>query len=245
MQFSPISDKTKSSFNKERSKNTSFAAATKTCSPSKSSCPLKDGEHKVWQCSAFKKLKIPERHEVVKKANLCFSCLSSGHRKEQCKFNKTCGKDGCTKRHNRLLHSEDSKTSEKQVPKKAEAEVGSDAVLTANSCSGSLQIAPLRLSHGNKSCDTLAICDTGSTLSFVDKELRNELCVTGTASTLNIAGINGTKEMTTAKVKLQVSTPDLTESVIFHVHPQMYLGNKSYVYQALKKVRSLRCFAKK
>ena len=81
----------------------------------------------------------------------------------------------------------------KKENKVSEANIESDAVLTANACSGSLQLVPLRLSHGSKICDTLAICDTGSTLSFIDQSLQEALGLQGSRPTLNIAGINGTK----------------------------------------------------
>ena len=233
LQFGNAGDKTKSTTNKDKPKTTSFAASTDSSTKGKPSCPLKDGEHKLWQCELFKNMKLAERYETVKKYNLCFSCLSSGHRIGQCKSNRLCGKNGCGKHHNRLLHSEEKPDSSKMESKGADGEQP-NPVAIANSCSGSLQIVALRLSHGNKSCDTLAICDTGSTLSFVDATLKKELQAQGTGLTLNIAGINGTKQMQSEKVKLEITTPTARETVLFHVHPSMFLGNKSYDYHSIK-----------
>ena len=101
-----------------------------------------------------------------------------------------------------------------------------DAVITANSCSGSLQIVPIILSSGTTSIDTMAICDTGSQLSFVDKSIRDQLDAQGNVLTLKIAGINGTKETISEKVRIKVKTPNVSESVTFHVHPSMYRGSK-------------------
>ena len=92
----------------------------------------------------------------------------------------------------------------------------------------------LRLSHRNKPCDTLAICDTGSTLFFNDSTLKKELQAQGTGLTLNIAGINGTKQIQCKKVKLENTTPTARETVLFHVHPSMFLGNKYYDYHSIK-----------
>ena len=91
--------------------------------------------------------------------------------------------------------------------------------MTANACSGSLQIVSITLSIGATSIETMAICDTGSTLSFMDKDIRNQLVVQGNAIRLNIAGINGTKEMDSERVSIKVTTMNLLESVMFHVHP--------------------------
>ena len=233
LQFGNAIDKTKPTTNRDKPKTTSFAASTDSSTKGKPSCPLKDGEHKLWQCELFKNMKLAERYETVKKYNLCLSCLSSGHRIGQCKSNRLCGKNGCGKHHNRLLHSEEKPDSSKMESKGADGEQP-NPVAIANSCSGSLQIVALRLTHGNKSCDTLAICDTGSTLSLVDASLKKELQAHGTGLSLNIAGTNGTKQMQSEKVKLEITTPTARETVLFHVHPSMFLGNMSYDYHSIK-----------
>ena len=174
---------------------------------------------------------MAERHEAVRKCNLCFLCLGSGHRIWQCPSNRTCGKDGCSKRHKFLLHSEDKRPINRNESNgKSETANFADAVLTASSYSGSWQTVPITLSSGNTLIETMAICDTGSTLSFVDKNLMDQLDVPGSSVTLNIAGFIGTKEMASEKERIKVTTPNVSESVVFHVHPSMYLGNKSYDY---------------
>ena len=82
--------------------------------------------------------------------------------------------------------------------------------------------------------DTMAFFHTASTLSFVHKDIRNQLDLQGNALTLNIAGIIGTKEMASEKVRIKVTTPYVSESVKFTVHPSIYLGNKSYDYKDLR-----------
>ena len=209
-QFGSSNDKAKPTFNNDKPKTTSFAATSDSGFSTKRQCPLKDGEHKIWQCEKFKTLKIAERHEAVRKCNLCFSCLGSGQRIGQCKSNRTCAKDGCSKRHNILLHSDDKKpNNQKESHTKGETANNVDAVLTANSCSGSLQIVPITSSKRNIAIETMAICDTGSTLSFVDKSLRDQLDVPGNSIVLNIAGINGTNEMVSEKVRIKVTTPSV------------------------------------
>ena len=236
LQFGSTSDKASANFTRNRTKSTNFAATSYSSSPTKTQCSLKDGEHKIWQCEKFRKTKLAERHDTGKKCNLCFFCLSTGHRISQCKANRNCGKDGCSKRHNILLHSDDNKPEiQKKQNSNIETTNNADAVLTANSCSGSLQIVPIILSSGTASIDTMAICENGSTLSFVDKSIWDQLHAQGNAITLNIAGINGTKEMISEKVRIKIKTPNVSESVIFHVHPSMCLGSKLYNYNDLKR----------
>ena len=100
-----------------------------------------------------------------------------------------------------------------------------DAMTTANACRGSLQIVPISLSNDATSSVTMVICDTVLTLSFVSKKIKNQLVFQGNAIKLNIAGINGTKEMHSERVSIKVTTTTLLDSVKFHVEPSMYLGH--------------------
>ena len=44
--------------------------------------------------------------------------------------------------------------------------------------------------------------------------------------------------MVSEKLRIKIRTPSVSESVMFHVHPSMYLGNKSYNYKDLKRKHS-------
>ena len=74
--------------------------------PKKNGCPHCDGPHALWKCEDFKMQEIKTRYMIVKNKNLCFHCLSRGHRDKDCTFNKDkkCGIENCTYYHNRLLH---------------------------------------------------------------------------------------------------------------------------------------------
>ena len=151
-------DKAKSNFKEDKPKNTSYAATSDSDSPTKTQCPLKDGERKIWQCEKFKKVMIAERQEAVRKSNLYFSCLGSEHRIGQCKANQTCVKDGCSKPHNLFLHSDEKKSNNpKESNNKNETANNAEVVVTANSYSGCLQIVPMTLSSGKTSIETIAI----------------------------------------------------------------------------------------
>ena len=176
LQFGSASYTTKTSFKRDEPKNTSFAVTSDSGSLLKTQCLLKDTEHKIWQYDAFTKMKVSERHEAVKERNLCFSCLGSGHRIGHGKANRTCGKDGCSQRRNGLFHCDD-KRPEKQQNSSNDTNTEADTVLTANPCSGSLQIVPITLSIGATSIDTMEVCDTGLTFSFVDKDIKYQLDV--------------------------------------------------------------------
>ena len=47
-----------------------------------------------------------QRFEEVAKRRLCYHCLNKGHGIQNCKFHpdRTCGVDGCTAKHHKLVH---------------------------------------------------------------------------------------------------------------------------------------------
>ena len=107
-------------------------------------------------------------------------------------------------------------------------------MLIADSYSGSLRIASIIVSCGGTLFKKMVICDTGPTLSFVDKDIRDQLDSQGNALTPNIVGTNGRREMASENLGIKIITLNVSESVMFHFHPSMYLGNKSYDYNDLK-----------
>ena len=62
-------------------------------------CLFEDGNHPVSSCPKFAALTPDERAEAVKEKNLCFRCLKGGHRIRECRSQKSCGVDGCQKKH--------------------------------------------------------------------------------------------------------------------------------------------------
>ena len=69
-QFGSSNDKAKPTFNRDKPKTTSIVATSDSGSSTKTQCPLKDGEHKIWQCEKFRKMQLAQRLEAVRKCNL-------------------------------------------------------------------------------------------------------------------------------------------------------------------------------
>ena len=104
---------------------------------------------------------------------------------------------------------------------------------------GSLQILPIRL-HGNNDnyCDTWCLCDTGSTNSWVDKELVKKLGISGEKTQLKINGINGMSTMDTETIEINVGTKNPNfkrQNVVFYVHPNMQVGAEYHDINELKR----------
>ena len=70
-------------------------------------CHLCKGSHFTQNCEQLTSATTSERINIVKRANLCFNCLKSNHRLEDCRSShcKTCNK-----RHHSLLHFESEKS---------------------------------------------------------------------------------------------------------------------------------------
>ncbi|XP_055584794.1 uncharacterized protein LOC129737659 [Uranotaenia lowii] len=65
-------------------------------------CPFYGGEpHSAFMCQKFLKLKLSERHEMVKRHGLCFNCFSSAHMLRAC-TRGNCRQ--CQHKHHTLLH---------------------------------------------------------------------------------------------------------------------------------------------
>ena len=197
-------------------------------------CPLNDGEHKIWGCDKFKKQSPTDRYETVKKLKLCFCCLNT-HLIKDCKSERKCGFNGCIKKHNRLLHVEPIENKE-SANTAIENKASSSAVLATGS-SGVLQLVPITVRNSNLEVRTTALLDTGSTVSFIDEKLKSQLKLSGESTTMTIAGIHGMSEMSTEKVTAEIA-PFLLDKkgheITFCTHPKLNVGDREYNFHKLK-----------
>ena len=129
-------------------------------------------------------MKVLERGELVQKFRMCFNCLRPGHMSKDCK-SRTCSVPNCGKRHNRLLHSDPAK-------KETTASV-SDATtaVATNITQGGLPVVRIKLTNRDLSLNMLAMCYSGSSISFVDKSVVSKLQLQGRKASLSVAGIDG------------------------------------------------------
>ena len=90
---------------KEDDRPNASSSANETKQIQNNNCPLADGTHKIWNCPIFKSMNVTDRYAAVRKERLCYGCLGKGHAIKDCKVHP-CGINGGTKKHHRLLHSE-------------------------------------------------------------------------------------------------------------------------------------------
>ena len=241
VQFKTPFDK-KASGSTEKVKTSTFVANDqgKTTSSSNKRCPLKDWEHKIWMCSKFRQKTVNERYETLKKLKLCFCCLNSLLIKD-CKSERVCGVNGCTKKHNRLLHSDaqeiDKVTTDKKTEDSAPQIRADSSSMMSTGNNGFLQLIPISIGNEKKCVETIALCDTGSTVSFMNQSLVDLLRLKGKESVMSVAGIHGLSDMKTQIVTTKVGSSEAEtagETVTFCSHPNLNVGEKDYDFRKLK-----------
>ena len=114
-------------------------------------------------------INVRQRHDVLKKNRLCSECLSKTHSIKDCKTSP-CGISGCDKKHNLLLH-------EQKGNNRIDIQKRSTYSYRTSASSGLLLIVRLTLidPDTSKSVDTYALQDTGSTVTLIDKSLKEML----------------------------------------------------------------------
>ena len=230
----PNADRAKTSY-KEKAEGSTFAtSATNTANDNlktQRECALKDGKHPIWKCEKFKKMNVEEREQKAKELKLCFKCLSDAHQMRNCS-GRLCDVNGCGKPHHRLLHRPYKNEDQKQNVEKVD-EVSN---LSSMRCSGVLPVIPVSIGSGSKTVKTFALCDSGASLSFVDESLMKALNLTGQPVDLNVAGIHGTSDFSSKRLRVRIGDQDgkVKEDIMAYSHPDVNAGNRTYNLKKLK-----------
>ena len=230
----PNADRAKSNY-KEKAKGSTFATSTtNTASDNpkyQRECVLKDGKHPIWKCEKFKKMNVEERGQKAKELKLCFKCLSDAHQMRNCS-GRLCDVNGCGKPHHRLLHR-----PYKNVEQKKNVEnVDEVSNLSSMRSSGVLPVIPVSIGSGSKTVKTFALCDSGASMSFVDESLMKALNLTGQPVDLNVAGIHGTSDISSKRLRVKIGDQDgkVNEDIMAYSHPDVNAGNRTYNLKKLK-----------
>ena len=230
----PNADRAKSSY-KEKAKGSTLATSiTNTASDNSKyqrECVLKDGKHPIWKCEKFKKMNVEERGQKAKELKLCFKCLSDAHQMTNCS-GRLCDVNGCGKPHHRLLHRSYKNVEQKKIVENVDAVSN----LSSMKSSGVLPVIPVTIGSGSKTLKTFALCDSGASLSFVDESLMKALNLTGHPVDLNVAGIHGTSDISSKRLRIRIGDQDgkVNEEIMAYSHPNVNAGNRTYNIKKLK-----------
>ena len=200
-----------------------FTTTTSTPPGGGSTCSLCRGTHGLWMCEEFKTRSPDERADVVASNRLCFSCLRPDHRSRDCRTARSCGIEGCTLRHSRLLHG--SKRI-RRLPTSSSAAAGphpgavtSEAVIasvrreTRDCSSVLLQVVPVRVHGvGGRYRETLALLDPGAQTSLCCSSILDELHLRGESQPLRLNSVEAVgRERKSQRVQLDISPLAKTE----------------------------------
>ncbi|XP_065190905.1 uncharacterized protein LOC135821835 [Sycon ciliatum] len=175
----------------------SFHAAE---SPNPTACPVCSQDHQVWTCKEFKEMDVDKRWKVAKTHRLCYRCLGKGHRGADCQRKRKCGVDKCSDTHNYLLHRAvaiDTSRASNGTERGRTSETARTTT-TANIGAGarplSLRTLPVVLRNGDRNLRVNALLDDGSTQSYVNTEVADQLNLQGPMKRVSISTLNGAVE---------------------------------------------------
>ena len=123
-------------------------------------CQLADGIHKILNFPLFRNMSVNDWYAAVRKQHLCYGCLGKGPAIKDCKVN-ACGINGCFKKRNRLLHSENQMDEGNHA-----VNVSAATINQSNEVTSFLQIVPVSIQSCGNTLNTYAFLDSGSTVSF-------------------------------------------------------------------------------
>ncbi|XP_050077739.1 uncharacterized protein LOC126564689 [Anopheles maculipalpis] len=137
------------------------------------------------QCKRFRGTTVTARRAFINERRICRKCL--GYHGGRCSAKTPCGVNGCTMQHHELLHLDDRTTaSPDQRDPRADSGKGVDlSIAKVHTHSGLkdstlLKYVPVTLHGPNGRVDTFAFLDDGSTSTFMEDGLLQELGIAGT-----------------------------------------------------------------
>ena len=137
----------------------------------------------------------------------------------------------CGRRHNRVLHTD--------LAKQDNTKNVSDATtaVATNITQGGIPVVLIKLKKRDLSLNVLAMCDSGSSISVVDKSVVFKFQLQGKKASLSVAGIHGSQDVKTEIVPIAVSAYEKSlplTTVKFCVHTKLKLGDQIVELQELK-----------
>ena len=236
MTGNPNADKSKWT-SKDKPKNYTFSTFADDNSDKKTGqdCLLKSGKHPLWKCEKFLKMTCQARYQKVKELKLCFCCLAGKHVVKDCTY-KACGAKGCNRRHHRRLNRETNDRQKGSGLEDPQQKAEANSAFCSLKSSGILPVIPVIIQVGRKQESTLALFDSGASLSFKEKTLAYKLYPHGKEIDLGVAGIHGTNDVKCERfiVGIRGKAMSDTHHMTVYTHPNLDDGTKIYNYQKLK-----------
>ncbi|XP_059222451.1 uncharacterized protein LOC131996706 [Stomoxys calcitrans] len=179
---------------------------------SESNCKLCPNEvHVIRKCPKFLQMSVNQRLAEIKRLGLCLNCFSKSHSVRHCSSKFSCLR--CNKRHNSLLHREQTPSTQGQPDTNAHTTSSSVTSPIPNSCTlqstnsggGLIQTcfsshskgvllgtAMVKICHNGLDYLARALVDSGSEGTFISEKLFNQLKLPFKRMSASISGLNNT-----------------------------------------------------
>ncbi|CAK1544735.1 unnamed protein product [Leptosia nina] len=139
-------------------------------------CPGCEGNHRLPECPEFLKMRVSDKWDAVKKAKVCFKCLSLKHRKENCR-KPPC--KTCKRWHHDLLH----------VFK--EVEQSAESVNTIRNSRALLKMIQVEVCGPKGNKKVMALLDEGSTVTLLHEKIADAIGARGPQEELTVDTVGG------------------------------------------------------
>ena len=189
-----------------------------------SMCTVCSASHPIWKCHRFQQMPVDDRKKVVKDANLCWLCLLKGHGVRRCRWTRPCGHNGCSRMHNRLLHTEypftneqEEAASQRSLALKGETDEShsSDEAIQPrthhahSSTNISFRTVPAVVQGSSRQLNVLVLLDDASSTSYINEDVAAELGLAGPRKDITVSVVNGrTESFRSKEVTFTVSSTD-------------------------------------
>ena len=161
----------------------------------------KKAGHSAANCNTLKKALVKDRWKWIKNENRCFVCFGCGHQVRDCPKKARCGRDGCERLHQRLLHlpqpSTQERTGDQLAPCNATQRPTSGRVM--------LRTVPINVTGTKGTVHTFALLDEASTVTLLDASLAKEIGAKGTHCPLTLTWTDDTSQTDNNSRKVEVS----------------------------------------
>ena len=181
---SGLAEKSKSA-DRSKSQTTNFSSDVKVAQGHRVySCILCKGEHRLFYCDAFKRMKPHERLKFVRDNRLCHNCLMPNHQAAACRRQTVCSVPGCGKKHTKFLHIPSGSNSV-QGSTSSESPVTLSSLTAPNVVNANSTVRdecifmPVVSVVVNDSDEVCALLDTASSGTFCTRSLVNSLGIQG------------------------------------------------------------------
>lgn len=166
-------------------------------------CSLCEGTHFVAFCPQYLEKSLEDRNEYVRSSRLCFNCLGSSHRSNECRNPKRC--KTCKKRHHTTIHQNRSEETSDDIPY-LEAQSNRVEPHSGKIPPRLIKTAMARIKAESVMQNARIQFDSGSTISLITAKLARALRAPKIPnSAAKLSGINGSRQPVLSSGRVRVT----------------------------------------